>query len=235
MIGDEDPNGDFAGFAAAHNLNPLAYAGRCVKLTSRGTRCTRKAITGGSVCTMHGGSNPHIVAAARLRLMTLVDPAITVLADEMVNAEKSADRRLAAMAILDRAGVGPKADPDDSHTRELLKARIMAVQGEAETVSEVPAAEEQLAIEQGIVDAMDAASQFASPYAPSHNPTPRFGSLTKPEHASNGHSGQTAHGTDPLPPPQIVTALEDVSGTVIPPGFYYDDEDGDDEDDEEDE
>lgn len=230
---DEDPNAFLAGLGQAHNLNPLAYAGRCIKLTAAGTRCKSNAITGGDVCMRHGGGNPHIVAAARLRLMTLIDPAISVLADEMQNAEKSADRRLAAVAILDRAGVGPKAETDDGNTRELLKARILAVQGQADVVADVPAVpyrpqieqahtdgspqqaplgragQERAAAEEQLNGAVSAAVAFATPHAPKHSSATQY----RPQDPAN------------LPAPQIITTLEQISGHDLPHDFYYDDED----------
>jgi hypothetical protein len=52
---------------------------------------------------MHGGSAPQVRKAAALRLITLVDPALGVLAQDL----KAKDRKLrqnAAFDVLDRAG-----------------------------------------------------------------------------------------------------------------------------------
>lgn len=70
-----------------------------------GYRCQVAAIPGGSVCRFHGGKNPRVQSKARLRLLETVDSAIAVLAREMVQADKSADRQRAANSLLDRAGV----------------------------------------------------------------------------------------------------------------------------------
>lgn len=39
-----------------------------------GRPCSKGAIAGGAVCTTHGGSAPQVKAAARERLMDLIDP-----------------------------------------------------------------------------------------------------------------------------------------------------------------
>lgn len=68
--------------------------------------CRAPAAHGTGRCRLHGGASPQARRAARLRLAELVDPAIAVLAREMVKAEKSSDRIRAAAELLDRAGVG---------------------------------------------------------------------------------------------------------------------------------
>src|SRR3546814_4524700 len=87
------------------------------KSTTTGERCTKAPIRGGTVCATHGGSAPQVRKKAALRLLELVDPAIAVLAREMVNADKSADRQRAANSVLDRAGVPRTATVIDGESR----------------------------------------------------------------------------------------------------------------------
>lgn len=85
------------------------------------------------VCQTHGGSAPQVRRKAALRLLELVDPAIAVLAREMVNADKSADRQRAANSVLDRAGVPRTATVIDGESaKSLLVERINALRSEAD-------------------------------------------------------------------------------------------------------
>jgi len=47
---------------------------QCKAKRKDGQRCTRRCIKGGFVCIMHGGSAPHVRAAANERLADLIDP-----------------------------------------------------------------------------------------------------------------------------------------------------------------
>lgn len=105
----------------------------CGAKRSNGEPCKKPAIKGGTVCQTHGGSAPQVRKKAALRLLELVDPAIAVLAREMVNADKSADRQRAANSVLDRAGVPRTATVIDGESaKALLVERINALRGEAE-------------------------------------------------------------------------------------------------------
>lgn len=85
------------------------------------------------MCDTHGGKAPQVRRKAAIRLLELVDPAIAVLAREMVNADKSADRQRAANSVLDRAGVPRTATVIDGESaKSLLVERINALRGEAE-------------------------------------------------------------------------------------------------------
>jgi hypothetical protein len=58
-------------------MESLAWAGaRQCTATSRSTgeRCGRRSIPGGSVCVLHGGSIPAVQAAAKMRLLAMVEP-----------------------------------------------------------------------------------------------------------------------------------------------------------------
>lgn len=86
-----------------------------------GNQCRKDAVAGATVCRIHGGAAPQVVAAARIRLMEAADPAAALLvrqmAGKLVNAkgkllppEQQPDdntRQKAALAILDRAGLKP--------------------------------------------------------------------------------------------------------------------------------
>jgi hypothetical protein len=73
-----------------------------------GTPCPTPAMKGGLRCRMHGGASPQAMRTAKARLMELREPAIVAL-QQIVADERREDRdRLrAAIAILDRTGMGP--------------------------------------------------------------------------------------------------------------------------------
>jgi hypothetical protein len=84
------------------------------------------------VCRLHGGASPRAQQAAKLRLMSLIDPAITVLAAEMVNEENSsADKQRAANSILDRAGLTRGTPADSDVLKALIIDRLMTLSQEA--------------------------------------------------------------------------------------------------------
>lgn len=77
----------------------------CTASSSRtGKPCKRAAIPGGTVCPTHGGSAPQVKAAAKLRLLAMVDPALAVLARlvKQGNLVQDAVALKAATEILDR-------------------------------------------------------------------------------------------------------------------------------------
>lgn len=106
---------------------------QCTAKNRRGERCEKAPIKGGTVCKTHGGSAPQVRRKAALRLLELVEPAIAVLAREMVNADKSSDRQRAANSVLDRAGVPRTATViDGDSAKALLFERINALRAEAD-------------------------------------------------------------------------------------------------------
>ena len=106
---------------------------QCTATARSGERCKRPAMLGGTVCRNHGGAAPQVRRKAALRLLELVDPAISTLAREMVQADKSADRQRAANSLLDRAGVPRTATVIDGESaKSLLVDRINALRSEAE-------------------------------------------------------------------------------------------------------
>lgn len=92
-----------------------------------GQLCGAFAVTGMTVCYVHGGATPQARSKAKLRLAELVDPAIATLAREMVNADSSADRQRAANSILDRAGWGRVTTIEAGDARELLIQRLLSM------------------------------------------------------------------------------------------------------------
>lgn len=109
----------------------------CKAKRSNGEPCRKPAILGGTVCATHGGSAPQVRRKAALRLQELIDPAIGVLAREMVTAEKSADRQRAANSVLDRAGMPRTATVIDGESaKALLFERITALRGEADATED---------------------------------------------------------------------------------------------------
>ena len=88
--------------------------------------CGAPAMAGQRVCRLHGGSTQKARNAAKLRLMDLVDPAITMLGHELVRKESEPkDRLAAANSILDRAGLSRRTEVSVDDAREMLVQRIM--------------------------------------------------------------------------------------------------------------
>lgn len=92
--------------------------------SSDGKPCGAPAMTAQKVCRLHGGSTKNARNAARLRLMELVDPAITTLAKEMVNATESSDKQRAANSILDRAGLSRRTELTVDDARDMLIQKL---------------------------------------------------------------------------------------------------------------
>ena len=114
-----------------------------------GKRCRRSAIKGSNVCANHGGSAPQVKARANLRLLELVEPAITVLEHEMHNSDASPGERIrAAENVLDRAGYPRRVTADTSTARDILVMRLLELQARRaaaaeETVIDVEFTEEE--------------------------------------------------------------------------------------------
>jgi hypothetical protein len=83
--------------------------GRCKAKKQSGDPCGAWAIKGATVCHAHGGSAPQVRRKARERLLEGADPAAALLNEQVKDKKLSAaDRRSAAVAILDRAGLAPR-------------------------------------------------------------------------------------------------------------------------------
>lgn len=87
---------------------------RCTAKNSRGERCQRDAIRGGTVCPTHGGRAPQVKAAAEARLRALADPAIGVLEYALKQKTKKLTNALTASKdVLDRSGFKPVEEHRD--------------------------------------------------------------------------------------------------------------------------
>lgn len=101
----------------------------CHATNKKGEPCGAPAILGGKVCRTHGGSAPQVKRAAQLRLAALVDPAITVLEDQMENGENGRDKQAAANSVLDRAGYGRTQNVNVEDARDMLLQRLLEAHG----------------------------------------------------------------------------------------------------------
>lgn len=92
---------------------------RCTHMYADGKQCEALPIHGAEVCISHGGQLPSTQKAARLRLLSMVEPALNCLERAMDAADWPVATR-AAVAILDRAGFGPmmKVTVDGVQTSE---------------------------------------------------------------------------------------------------------------------
>ena len=99
-----------------------------------GDRCGQPAIKGGTVCPWHGGGSPNVKARANLRLLQLVDPALSRLATIINDGDDDVAVR-AANSILDRAGIVRRADIDPAAATALLIERLREMR-DAHTVVE---------------------------------------------------------------------------------------------------
>jgi hypothetical protein len=91
---------------------------RCQATNKNGQRCGRWAIPGGFVCVNHGGKAPATIAAARERLATFIDPALSAIIRALEGGPRcevcgrsdddlDPTRLKAAITVLDRAGLPP--------------------------------------------------------------------------------------------------------------------------------
>lgn len=76
------------------------------KSTTSGEQCKKLAMMGQTVCGSHGGKSPQALAAAKMRILELIEPALAALAKTMISGESDSARVSAAKDILDRAGLG---------------------------------------------------------------------------------------------------------------------------------
>jgi hypothetical protein len=90
-------------------------------------RCKRSAVRGSTVCVKHGAGAPQVRRAAQLRMLALIDPAISGLAralrvrGQCAVCGRSDDMDLvvkAARIALDRTGFGPSSSLELMQTGE---------------------------------------------------------------------------------------------------------------------
>lgn len=114
---------------------------QCTARRSNGDPCSRRAISGGKVCYVHGGAAPQVKKAARERIAEMVDPALGVLYKAMKMGDKRSAHPLAVQAardVLDRAGykatdkiqltgAGPSGEVVFATPGDLIKAELDAL------------------------------------------------------------------------------------------------------------
>lgn len=75
----------------------------CSAHRTNGDPCKRSPINGGTVCIMHGGKAPQVVAKAEERIRDMVDPALNRLL-KLIDDDLSGVALAAVKDVLDRAG-----------------------------------------------------------------------------------------------------------------------------------
>lgn len=84
---------------------------RCVATNSRGERCRKFAIYGGTVCRTHGGATKRVKEAARIRVENASNRLMGKLIEFAFDDTKPPDVQLKAIQnSLDRAGLKPPAE-----------------------------------------------------------------------------------------------------------------------------
>lgn len=116
---------------------------QCTAHSSRtGERCRKAALLGSNVCGTHGGRAPQVMAAARMRILAMVNPALHELLRLLQKAETDSVKLQAARDILDRAGLAGKqihefSGPDGKALFDLeaVSAYIRSVDAEPRGIS----------------------------------------------------------------------------------------------------
>ncbi len=78
----------------------------CTAHRQDGHPCKAKAIRGGSVCRVHGGSAPQVRHAANRRLLEALDPAAGELVRIALTGKVERNRIMAIKELFERAGFG---------------------------------------------------------------------------------------------------------------------------------
>lgn len=118
---------------STHNpMQPCERCGqphpKCTAHNRAGDPCGNNREPGQTVCRMHGGAAPKAQAAARMRLLEMIDPALHRLMTELNNEDaKPAERLRAVENVLDRTGLGRQVTMDDDTARALLLERLAAL------------------------------------------------------------------------------------------------------------
>lgn len=97
----------------------------CTAHKQNGQACKAPAIRGANVCRVHGGSAPQVKAAARRRLLELIDPALVRLG-EALDSDDERIRIQAIREVLSRTGIDEPIQieviPDANLIREWIEA-----------------------------------------------------------------------------------------------------------------
>lgn len=86
---------------------PTLSTPSCAHVSNAGIRCPRDAAPQETVCILHGASIPHATEAMTRRLLALREKSIAMLEELMLTSEDKI-RLTACIAVLDRAGLGPR-------------------------------------------------------------------------------------------------------------------------------
>lgn len=78
---------------------------KCTAHRTDGHPCQAKAIKGGTVCRVHGGSAPQVKAKAMQRLLQAADPAAAQLVELALRGGTESVKLQAIRDLLDRAGL----------------------------------------------------------------------------------------------------------------------------------
>lgn len=81
----------------------------CTATNRQGNRCGKSPILGGTVCRLHGGGAPQVIAAAEERLKALRVPAVIRLEQLMMQEQFPSVAIAAVKDVLDRNGALGKA------------------------------------------------------------------------------------------------------------------------------
>lgn len=139
---------------------------------STGKRCDRPPILGGYVCKHHGGGSEDTKAAARHRLLALVDPAINALTTVLKMTQACdacggmmGDAKLmavivkASQLVLDRCGYAPKKEVEvtidaGAWVQYLTDEQLQTVQGWV-AEAKMRAAQDSVIVDAELVDEED--------------------------------------------------------------------------------
>jgi hypothetical protein len=158
---EANPMNEFSDFLSPRARSVLLGDRQCTARNRGGERCGRSSAIGQTVCDRHGAKAPLSIAAARERLMMLVEPAIGALMNALRSGppcehcgRSDSDRDPvtvnAARLVLDRCGYGPSQTitlqpPEDryaSSTTDELIARLEALLARAHALKDFEEARE---------------------------------------------------------------------------------------------
>jgi len=90
-----------------------------------GDRCKRRIAAGFITCVMHGSGTRAAIRAARLRLVSLLEPALAQHARILARSDVSDNDRLRAIQMVyDRVGLPPGIEVTFEDAREMLHDRV---------------------------------------------------------------------------------------------------------------
>ena len=112
-------------------LPPWGTRQRC-PVVKNSRRCRKACIPGGAVCNTHGGAAPQVKRRAQLRLLSLVDPALSTLARTLATTQDENLKAKISFGILDRTGLGKAQDISADVAKAVLMDRYYALRDTVE-------------------------------------------------------------------------------------------------------